>query len=117
METKLAAILAALVLSVGVIGTVYAQSAFALDQTGTASASDSSTNSQSASNSATATSTGSGNGNGNGNSGTGDSGNGNGNTNAHASSHQSISHHTSAEVKQKAKCNNSGNNGVSGNSC
>ena len=57
METKLAAILTALVLSVGVIGTVYAQSAFAITQSGTASASDSSTNSQDASNSATATST------------------------------------------------------------
>ena len=58
METKLAAILVALVLSVGVIGTVYAQSAFAISQTGTASASDSSSNDQSATNSASASSTG-----------------------------------------------------------
>ncbi len=113
METKLIAIIGALVLSVGLLAT-YGTQAFALSQSGSASASDSSTNSQTASNSASASSSGSGNGNGNGNTGsTGDNGNGNGNTHASAQSHQSISHHTKAVVKQVAVCDSRGNNGNS----
>jgi len=43
--------------------------------------------------------------------------NGNGNALSNAESHQSISHHTTASVEQKASCNNKDNNGNSGNSC
>ncbi len=117
MKNEMTAVLAALVLSVGVIGTVYAQSAFAITQTGTATASDDSSNDQTATNTPTATSSGSGTGNGNGNPGSGDNGNLNGNTLTSAESHQSVSHHTSAEVKQKASCDNKYNSGNSGNTC
>lgn len=117
MNNKMTAVLAGLVLSVGVIGTVYVQSAFAISQSGSSTASDTSTDSQTATNNPSATSSVSGNGNGNGNNPSGDNGNGNGNALSNADSHQSTSHHTSAEVKQKASCDNKKNNGLSGNSC
>ena len=96
------AIFSALVLSVGVLGTVYAQSAFAISQTATNTASNDGSNTAIDTNTATATSTGSGNGNG---------GSDNGNTVAHASSHTHQSIHVSAKSSQRASCDNEGNNG------
>lgn len=46
-----------------------------------------------------------------------DNGNDNGNALSNAESHQSISHHTSAGVEQKASCNDKDNNGNSSNNC
>lgn len=111
------AVLAALVLTVAAISAIHTQSVFAIDQSGTATASDDSSNTQTATNTPTASSSASGNGNGNGNGGGGDSGNLNGNSAAYAESHQSVSHHTSAKVTQKASCDNKGNSGISGNTC
>lgn len=109
MEHKLIAISAAIALAVGVLATYgAAQSVLAIDQTATASASNEGSNSADSQNTATATSTGSGNGN------TGDH---NGNTKASAFSDTEQAIVTVAKVKQRAHCDNTGNAGISGNTC
>jgi hypothetical protein len=109
MEHKMIAIYAAIALAIGAMATYgAAQSVLAIDQTATSTASNEGSNSADSQNQADAQSTGSGNAN---------SGDHNGNTKASAFSDTEQAIVTVAKVKQRAHCDNTGNAGLSGNSC